>query len=480
MLQATELLRTSGQSRTVGPAQPAGQSQAIEQLRDAIDVLRECDVEASSDEAICEQIVMLHRQINRLQAAWSQRVAVADGRAAAAAGGYLTTASFLRHCCQLTPGAARRRVDADTALADHPAVAEAYGVGTISQPHVAEIVLALQTLPAEIVIDAEPVLIQAAEHLDVHRLKQTIRRLRAITDPDGQAASGLARDEQQWLDAPLGFDGMTPVAGLLDRETGAALRTILDSLDQPVTGDTRTASRRRADNLGELLRRILDSGELPVNGGERPHLTVTVDLATLRKQPFSPPAELDFGDLLSADAARRLGCDALITRIITDNDGAEKNDGAGIESDTGNSRDKKQLGPGDGEKKQFVPDLIAGLAGDPPSQPRFLLNALPPPLSAPSLALDVGRTARVVPPHIRKALNLRDKGCVFDGCGAPPPWCHAHHLIHWADGGPTSLWNLVLLCTRHHHHVHDLGWDLKLNTDGTITTIPPNRALALT
>ncbi|HEY5200445.1 MAG TPA: DUF222 domain-containing protein, partial [Acidothermaceae bacterium] len=108
---------------------------------------------------------------------------------------------------QLTPGAARRRVDADTALADHPAVAEAYGVGTISQPHVAEIVLALQTLPAEIVIDAEPVLIQAAEHLDVHRLKQTIRRLRAITDPDGQAASGLARDEQQWLDAPLGFDG---------------------------------------------------------------------------------------------------------------------------------------------------------------------------------------------------------------------------------------------------------------------------------
>jgi len=441
----------------------------MEQLRDAIDVLQECDVQASSDEAICEQIILMHRQINRLQAAWSERVVVAERRGSASAGGYLTTASFLRHSCQLTPGAARRRVDADTALTDHPAVAEAYGVGTISQPHVAEIVLGLQTLPSEMAVDAEPVLIQAAEHVDVHRLKQTIRRLRAIADPDGQAASGLARDEQQWLDAPMGFDGMTPIAGLLDRETGAALRTILDSLDQPVTGDTRTASRRRADNLGELLRRILDSGELPVNGGERPHLTVTVDLATLRKQPFSAPAELDFGDLLSADTARRLACDALITRIIVDNDHASDGEGAG---DTGD----------DGEK-QFIPRTGSGrvlrnLGADPPSIPRFLLDALPPPLRAPSLALDVGRTARVVPPHLRKALNLRDKGCAFNGCGAPPPWCHAHHLIHWADGGPTSLRNLVLLCTRHHHHVHDLGWDIKLNTNGTTTTIPPSRTLA--
>ncbi len=265
---------------------------------------------------------------------------------------------------------------------------------------------------------------------------------------------------------------MTPVAGLLDRETGAALRTILDSLDQPVTGDTRTASRRRADNLGELLRRILDSGELPVNGGERPHLTVTVDLATLRKQPFSPPAELEFGDLLSADAARRLGCDALVTRIFVEDDhGDDDVDGGGVEGDAG-----------DGGEKRFVSGTgdsgIVLRSTDPPSIPRFLLDALPPPLRAPSLALDVGRTARVVPPHIRKALNLRDRGCVFDGCGAPPPWCHAHHLIHWADGGPTSLWNLVLLCTRHHHHVHDLGWDIKLNTDGTVTTIPPSTTIS--
>jgi hypothetical protein len=49
--------------------------------------------------------------------------------------------------------------------------------------------------------------------------------------------------------------------------------------------------------------------------------------------------------------------------------------------------------------------------------------------------------------------------------------------VHWSDGGPTALCNLCLLCTRHHHHVHDLGWEIKLNADGTITTIPPSRRL---
>ena len=87
MLQATEQLRTTRQL------------QAMEQLRAAIDVLQECDIQASSDEAICEQIIMMHRQINRLQAAWSKRVVVAERRGSAAAGGYLTTATFLRHSC---------------------------------------------------------------------------------------------------------------------------------------------------------------------------------------------------------------------------------------------------------------------------------------------------------------------------------------------------------------------------------------------
>jgi 5-methylcytosine-specific restriction endonuclease McrA len=71
------------------------------------------------------------------------------------------------------------------------------------------------------------------------------------------------------------------------------------------------------------------------------------------------------------------------------------------------------------------------------------------------MPLDVGRRTDVVPPAIRRALIVRDEGCRFPGCDRPQSWCDAHHVVHWADGGPTSLANLALLCRRHHHAVHE-------------------------
>jgi len=68
--------------------------------------------------------------------------------------------------------------------------------------------------------------------------------------------------------------------------------------------------------------------------------------------------------------------------------------------------------------------------------------------------LDVGRLKRLVTPAILAALWIRDKGCTFPGCGRPPQWCDAHHVIHWADGGPTCLLNMALLCAHHHTYVH--------------------------
>jgi Domain of unknown function (DUF222)/HNH endonuclease len=75
-----------------------------------------------------------------------------------------------------------------------------------------------------------------------------------------------------------------------------------------------------------------------------------------------------------------------------------------------------------------------------------------------SLPLDVGRTHRLVTPGLRAALAARDLRCVFPGCDRPSRWCDAHHLVHWADGGETSIENLVLLCRHHHVLVHDGGW----------------------
>jgi hypothetical protein len=68
--------------------------------------------------------------------------------------------------------------------------------------------------------------------------------------------------------------------------------------------------------------------------------------------------------------------------------------------------------------------------------------------------LDLGRDHRVVTPGLRKAVERRDRGCVFTGCGAPTWWCDVHHLIHWLFGGETNLGNSALLCERHHTKVH--------------------------
>ena len=79
---------------------------------------------------------------------------------------------------------------------------------------------------------------------------------------------------------------------------------------------------------------------------------------------------------------------------------------------------------------------------------------IPAVLGSASEPLDLGRMTPVVSPALRRAVVLRDRGCRFPGCGRAPRWCDAHHVHHWADGGPTCLDNLVLLCRRHHRLVH--------------------------
>jgi hypothetical protein len=71
--------------------------------------------------------------------------------------------------------------------------------------------------------------------------------------------------------------------------------------------------------------------------------------------------------------------------------------------------------------------------------------------------LNIGRKARTIPPAIRRALQRRDGGCRFPGCSCSR-FVDAHHIVHWADGGETSMDNLVLLCRRHHRLVHEGGF----------------------
>jgi hypothetical protein len=99
---------------------------------------------------------------------------------------------------------------------------------------------------------------------------------------------------------------------------------------------------------------------------------------------------------------------------------------------------------------------------------------IPAVLASESQPLDVGRQTRTIPPALRRALILRDQHCVFPGCDRPPPWCDGHHIVHWADGGDTSLPNLALLCGHHHRLIHsDQGWSITGDPTGRAPTIHP-------
>ena len=92
-----------------------------------------------------------------------------------------------------------------------------------------------------------------------------------------------------------------------------------------------------------------------------------------------------------------------------------------------------------------------------------------------SQPLDLGRTTRIVPPHLRKAVIQRDKKCRFPGCEQPPSVCQVHHLIPWAQGGATALGNLAMFCRFHHIIViHRWGWKITCHPDGTTTATAPD------
>ena len=199
----------------------------------------------------------------------------------------------------------------------------------------------------------------------------------------------------------------------LDPVGGEKLQTALEALVQAGrgAGDERTRAQQQADALVQLADNALASGSLPILRGHKPQILVTVALDDLADPAVGRgTAQLGFGATISAARARWLACDAGISRIVFGPDGAP---------------------------------------------------------------LDLGREHRVVTPHLRKAVEHRDGGCVFAGCGAPTHWCDVHHLLEWINGGQTSLENSALLCERHHTKVHH-GFRVERQPDGRWRTWRPD------
>jgi HNH endonuclease len=149
---------------------------------------------------------------------------------------------------------------------------------------------------------------------------------------------------------------------------------------------------------------------------------------------------------LPAETARRLACDAAVTRVLVTRHHGDR---------PGHVHDPtRQADSGHPSHHPTQPDSATGegLAARLCAAMALLPEALG---GAPTQPLEVGRATRVVSAAQRTALVVRDGGCRYPGCERPPAWCEAHHRWHWLHGGPTDLGNLVLLCRAHHRAVHE-------------------------
>ena len=94
-------------------------------------------------------------------------------------------------------------------------------------------------------------------------------------------------------------------------------------------------------------------------------------------------------------------------------------------------------------------------------------------INSEGVPLDLGTEIRFGNHDQRRAAAVRDGGCVFPGCDAPPSWTDLHHVIHAGPDGPTDMWNLASLCRRHHSTVHRRGWTMRTIDDQWFQFVSP-------
>jgi hypothetical protein len=229
----------------------------------------------------------------------------------------LSAKAWLRWKCNLTPGAASDQVEVARELDSLPQAAKAFADGDISYRHAALIAHTAEAVGDKMEAEAETILVTAAKELDPHRLKIACMHLRHCLEPDGVLLDANEQHDRRYLHLSQTLDGVFYLNGRFDAESGALVSTALDSvMKPPAADDDRMPKQRRADAWVEIARRQLDGGQLPEVGGQKPHLVVTVDMATLAKEPGSRAAELEWSLPIPAETARRLACDAEITPVI--------------------------------------------------------------------------------------------------------------------------------------------------------------------
>lgn len=382
-----------------------------------------------SDRKLAELIARREEQARRDYAERLGLVAEAEQRGLARNLGYRDSQRLLGEVLNVAPHEARRRIDHAAATMGTagvtgeriepplPKTGEALCDGDIDPEHVTEIEKVLTQISGrvdrELYDDSEANLLDLARQANPAAVRRAGRRILAYVDQDGRAPDEAEQAKpRREFSCHYHRSGSMKFTGLFDPETAAQLEGLFGPLakPEPAKDNGEADLRTLAQRRGDALAEIIDLAARAdeVSTQGGERATLTVTVELSELRRRLRTAILDVPGS-NPEALRRLACQAKIIPSVLDTN------------------------------------------GEP---------------------LDVGRAARLATGAQRRALILRDGGCTFPGCDRAPKWTTAHHIVHWADGGPTDLHNLVLLCGRHHRRVHHSEWQVTLR-NGTAEFYPP-------
>jgi hypothetical protein len=307
-------------------------------------------------------------------------------------------------------------------------------------------------VPVEDLEVAEEQLVNLAEHLSPGGLGKAAREICDLLDSDGPEPdenAAYARESLTLIEAEHGVK----FRGYLANENAELLRSRIHAAARPhktVDGelDPRSREKRQADALTSTLTiaaAAADSGIKTSAANLAPPSHVESGSALAEALPFGVDDPVGKGAWVPG-----FGSKATITVTIDYED---------LKAATANATGNLVYGD------NLSAAAIRRMACD--------ARIIPLVLGSNSEPLDVGRAERLITGAMRRALNARDKGCVV--CGAPPIHCDAHHLQSWIDGGETAIYNLVLLCRRHHTALHHGHWTITI-VDGEVKVSRPSWA----
>lgn len=320
-----------------------------------------------------------------------------------------SAAALLEGRGEVSAATARNEANRAPVLAKLPHLAAGLAKGSVSPEHVDVVVRAHKRLDDDardhlISMDAE--LASKSANASVGQLSRAIGRALRAYRPDVEQSVHDRQVAESQIRLWIGHDGMGRMSAQIDRVRFDSLCEMLDAERQSMAAN---GQRAFDDQLTiDALLALMERGSSLLRPGQaaRPSVTIIIDHQTATTGPQTDGVcETAAGAIVPPETARRLCCDADVTTVRLDNDGAP---------------------------------------------------------------IDVGRKSRTATIKQWAALKAIYRTCGWAGCDRPINWCQAHHIKHWEDFGRTDMANLVPLCSHHHHQVHEGGWRIQLDKDRTL------------